>query len=469
MDVPDEVTGWLRQHATTFATTEPGSGLDDLGWFSGVVGDARVVALGEATHGTREFFTMKHRLVEHLVTRMGFDRFAIEASLPHAEAVDAYVRGSDGVPADLLAGLGFWTWHTEEVRDLLAWMRTHNRRATTQPVGFEGFDLQSPTASCAHVLAYLDLVDQSAAERARAAYNPFLIRLPPARLSQATMPGYHTTSATPAHQRYARASRGVQMACRRGLQAVLDDLLAARERYTLRSSAAAFERAAHHARLAVLGEELVRNSRVLWEATTGPRLRRYARLGQVMASTLAGSSVTARRDHAMADNVLWLLDRLGPSAKIVLWAHNLHVHNDRRRMGGRLREQLGDRYRCVGFSFSSGWYNAVAASDGTVGGLASHRVDGPDPGSWEAALDSTGLPRIALDLRTLPPEGDAVGDWLRSPRRHRNAGATADPRHPGRSRAWYRLHERYDLLIHLQHTTPARPLPIPSTTPGQRW
>lgn len=460
MDVPAEVTAWLREHARTFDTTDPGTSLDDIDWLRGVVGDARVVGLGEATHGTREFFTMKHRLVEYLVTRMGFDLFAIEASMPHAEAIDAYVRGAEGDAADLLAGLGFWTWHTEEVRDLVEWLRARNRLDGAAPVGFEGFDLQSPTGSCHHVLGYLDTVDPAAAERARAAYAPFLARALPAGLTRETMPGFRAADASPGHG-YAAAPRRVQESCRRGLQAVHDDLMAARQRHAAAPSREALDRAAHHAQLALLGEELLRDSAALWEAMVGSRLRRSIRVAELVARTATGRSYGAKRDRAMADNLRWLLDQLGPTSKIVLWAHNLHLADRTNQMGSHLRRRLGDDYRAVGFSFSTGWFNAVAVSDGAVGGLASHRADAAEPGSWEAALDTAGLPRLALDTRALPPDTDPVGSWLRRARRQRNIGATTDPRHPGHPSSHIRLPGAYDLLIHLHRTSAARSLPLP--------
>lgn len=445
----------------TFATTDPGSGLEDLDWLRGMVGDARVVGLGEATHGTREFFTMKHRLVEYLVTRMGFDVFALEASMPHAEAIDTYVLGEPGDAAGLIAGLGFWTWHTEEVRDLVEWLRARNRLGGVAPVGFAGFDLQSPTGSCLHVLGYLDTVDPPAAERARAAYAPFLDRVPPsAGLSRETMPGFRAADADPGRS-YAGASRRVQKSCRRGLQLVHDDLLAGRERHVAASSPAAFARAARHAHLTLLGEEFLRDSAVLWKAMTGPRLRRSVHVARLVARGAAGRPLGAKRDQAMADNVLWLLDQLGPSSKVVLWAHNGHVCDTAPQMGRHLRQRLGDAYLAVGFSFSSGWFNAVAASGGAMGGLASHRADAALPRSWEAALDTTGLPRLALDARTFPPDTDLNGSWLRRPRCQRSIGALADPRHPGRPSNLLVLPGTYDLLIHIRSTTAARSLPLP--------
>src|SRR5512147_1133880 len=106
---------WLRGAAVPFGQIDPGDKLDDLEPLRQIVGNARIVSLGEATHGTREFFQMKHRILRFLVERMGFTAFAIEATWPEANRLDRYVRTGEGDPAVLLSGLYFWTWNTDEV------------------------------------------------------------------------------------------------------------------------------------------------------------------------------------------------------------------------------------------------------------------------------------------------------------------------------------------------------------------
>lgn len=120
-------------------------------WGSAALDGVRVVGLGESTHGTAEFFRLKHRLIEYLVTERGFRTVAMEASASAAPAVDAYVRRGEGDATAALAGLGFWTWRTHEVRDLLDWMRAYNRgRAARDQVGFAGIDPQRCGASVAY-------------------------------------------------------------------------------------------------------------------------------------------------------------------------------------------------------------------------------------------------------------------------------------------------------------------------------
>ncbi|MGH2587870.1 MAG: erythromycin esterase family protein, partial [Dehalococcoidia bacterium] len=165
-DIPPEATAWLKQHAIPFATSKPETGFDDLQPLKRVIGDARIVALGEATHGTHELFEMKHRMLEFLVEEMGFNTFAIEATWPESNLVNDYVHTGQGDPAKLLSGLYFWTWNTQQVLDMILWMRRHNENPGNAPkVSFFGFDMQQPRMAMQNVIDYLTPLDADAAER----------------------------------------------------------------------------------------------------------------------------------------------------------------------------------------------------------------------------------------------------------------------------------------------------------------
>src|SRR5262245_43295749 len=99
---------WLKTHAVPISTTEAGNGFEDLRPLKEFIGDARVVALGECTHGTREVFQMKHRLVEYLASELGFTIFSIEANMPEAYRLNEYVLEGRGDPRKLVAGMYFW-------------------------------------------------------------------------------------------------------------------------------------------------------------------------------------------------------------------------------------------------------------------------------------------------------------------------------------------------------------------------
>ncbi len=138
------VAAELRQRAVPLTTAEAGNPYQDLAAFGKAIGDARVVALGEATHGTREIFQMKHRLLEYLVKEKGFTVFAIEANWPESMAVDRYIKTGEGDPRKALADMYFWTWQTEEVLAMVEWMRAYNQAAGSRPqVSFTSFDMQT--------------------------------------------------------------------------------------------------------------------------------------------------------------------------------------------------------------------------------------------------------------------------------------------------------------------------------------
>jgi erythromycin esterase-like protein len=156
---------WVRKNAIVLDTVEAGHGFADLQPLKALIGNARIVALGEPTHGSREVFQMKHRLLEFLVEELGFTVFSIEANLPEAFDVGRYVLDGEGEPAALIRGMYFWTWSTEEVLQMVRWMREHNLAANARRgasrIRFTGFDVQTPDVAAGIVQSY---VEKSAAE-----------------------------------------------------------------------------------------------------------------------------------------------------------------------------------------------------------------------------------------------------------------------------------------------------------------
>jgi erythromycin esterase len=277
---PAEVVAWMRDHAVRLSTVEARHGFDDMQPIGAMVGDAHIVALGEATHGTREFFQMKHRMLEYLVTEKGFTAFAIEASMPEAFDVDAYVLGGPGDATKALDALYFWTINTEEVLDLIEWMRAYNLDpAHTRKVHFYGFDMQSPARAAKRALAYVRKVDPAYGAKAGAAL---------ARAADALLATDWSSEL---------GERAALAASAREVLATFD---ARRDAWTAKTGAAAFELARQYARVVSQG------------------------LDSQAASVEPSWAGSAKRDVAMADNVDWLLAR-NPGEKIVLWAHNAHV------------------------------------------------------------------------------------------------------------------------------------------------
>lgn len=336
---------WLRKQAIPFSTVEAGNGFADLQSLKKLIGKARIVSLGEATHGTKEFFQMKHRLLEFLVEEMGFTHFAIEANMPEANVMNDFVLHGEGDPREALEAMYFWTWNTQEVLDMALWMREYNASGKG-PVQFLGFDAQYATRAAVSVENFLRRADPS----------------------------------------YAVIADGIlarAVSADRGGIATLDDVAAARSLVWHMES-----------------------KQAEYEARFDPeKVKWWIQEARVILQVVEGVAGVRSRDESMADNVDWILRDGGPRAKVVLWAHNRHVAKEPGWMGRFLAERHGRNMVVMGFAFGEGRYNAY----GNPGPLTAQDAPPPIPGSVESYLDAAGMPRFILDLRKVPNGSPAAG------------------------------------------------------------
>lgn len=165
------IVEWIAAHAVRLKTPEAGHGFADMQPLKKIIGDARIVSLGEATHGTREFFQLKHRMLEFLATEMGFTIFSIEANMPEAYRLNDFVLNGNGDPAKLIQGMYFWTWNTQEVLDMVLWMREFNKSGKGR-VQFTGFDMQTPNVAMDIVRDFVASTDADYIATARYAIYP---------------------------------------------------------------------------------------------------------------------------------------------------------------------------------------------------------------------------------------------------------------------------------------------------------
>lgn len=406
---------WLRANAVPFGTTAPGGSAADLAPLGQMIGDARIVGLGEGTHGSREFFEMKHRVTEYLVRARGFRVFAIEATWAEANRINRYVHTGEGDPAVLLSNLYFWTWNTQEVLDLILWMRAYNQTVPDdQEVSFYGFDLQYPRVAMADVEAYLDRADPVAADSARRYYSCY---------------HQYEDRLAAAFPNYAQLSAEIRASCRAGVTAAYALVQRRADALVAASSRAEYETALRAARIVVQNEDLRANP----------------------------AQGTAKRDQYMAENVEWLATVAHPQAKLVLWAHNAHVSRWGPFMGTHLAERYGAGYVPVGFSFHRGRFNAVQQGVGLVPHDAPAALDE----SYEHQFERLGHARFMVDLRPLRTGGaPAEAAWLLGPRPFRMIGAGYVPSQPGNVYGDHQLPAEYDIMIHLSQTTATRLLPF---------
>jgi erythromycin esterase len=355
-------------------TAEAGQGFADLQPLKEVIGTARIVALGEATHGTSEFFKMKHRLTEFLANELGFNIFAIEANMPEAYLVNEYVLSGKGDPKERLSGMYFWTWDTQEVLDMIFWMRRFNESGKGK-IQFLGFDMQFGQLAMKNVRAFIATVDRDYTAKLEKSYEGLgdywgsRDRMKAAR-------------ALPAAEKEVRTKRAWD---------VVKHMESSRAEYLKKASTEAVDRTIQDARVAA----------------------------QAAQSQSNGSGLY--RDECMAENVAWIVDHSPEGSKIVLWAHNGHVSKHAGSMGSYLAKRFGDAMIVVGFACHDGKYTAVCPGRGLVD---DNEAKPPAQGSLESYLHQTGLLRFVLDLRKASKDAPESA-WLRQPHNFRSIGAMA--------------------------------------------
>jgi erythromycin esterase len=407
---PPSAVEWLRAHEIALAGVDPGRGVADLAPLRSIVGDARVVGLGEATHGTREIFRLKHRALEFLVGELGFTVFAIEIGLAESFAIDDYVLGGGGDPERLLAGQSVAVWQTEELCDVVRWLRAWNQ-THARKVRFRGLDMRTGVRATKEALAGLARAERPSPAAAALAplADPF------------------------AHQ----------------------DLV--------RAPAPELASLAAHAR--ELTADLDRRRATAGARPGGEGRWRAAAAARALAQSLewrAADDIAGRvrvRERAMAENALFALDHDGPDARAVVWAHNAHVAGDAaaepRMAGVHLRGRLGAAYRAIGSALSRGAYQAV---DPASRRLRAFEIAPAAPGSLEDAF-AAGPPVAALDLRASPAVGVAAA-WLHSFLAMRQFDGLYDDERPEGWAAPSALVTRdYDAILFVAEGTIARPLP----------
>jgi erythromycin esterase len=370
------------------------------------------VSLGEATHGSREFFHLKHRIVEYLVSELGFTSFGIEANYAECFPISRYVASGIGNAYSALASQRFWVWDTEELVGLIEWMRRWNLScATDRQVAFFGFDMQSPTVAVQYILDVVGRLDVDLA----------------AMITEPLLP----------------------------LANDHDSLTWRAESHRTRNHAAlALDRAAHaleanaEAWSDLLGADAIRQAQACvtvasqWEASQRP-----------------GADTRGVRDRAMADNVAAVVERPGARGRTILWAHNGHVRRGSSRsatsrpMGSHLHERFGDQLCVMGFAFGCGSFRAIAVPRG---GLRVHTVTAPAASTFDGAMALAGLPLWAVDLRALPSRGP-IDDWMRAGQLTRWVGSVYWPEEPDRMFVSTDVRREFDGLIFIAETSAARP------------
>jgi erythromycin esterase-like protein len=404
---------------------------DDYDRLIAGIGDAAFVLIGEASHGTHEFYRERAQITKRLIAEKGFNAVAVEADWPDAFAVHRFVlgRGEDGDTIDALSAFRRfpqWMWRNADVLDFAGWLRAYNDRfgVTRGAVGFYGLDLYSLHASTQAVLAYLDRVDADAAARARQRYSCF-----------------EDLAADPQAYGYA-AQLDLSRSCEDEVVAQLIELQRRRQQLAMPDGAAAEDEQFAAEQNALV----VQNAERYYRGMFGGRVNTWNLRDTHMADTLDALARHLARDGA---------------AKIVVWAHNSHLGDARAtevadrgelNLGQLARERHAAAVVNVGFTTYSGTVSAASEWDAPV---ERKRVRPALAGSYEALFHAVGVPRFVLNLRELGEATAALGE----PRLERAIGVIYKPE----TERWSHYFEclmpaQFDFVLHIDETRAVEPL-----------
>lgn len=309
---------WLNENTIKIKTVEAENGFEDLLPLKPILKDKRIVSLGEATHGTKEFFQMKHRMLEFLVKEMGFRYFTIEANLTEAYAVNDYVMYGKGDPQKALNGLYFWTWNTKEVLAMIKWMRKYNSdKSDKEKVRFYGFDMQTQPVAMSHFYQYLMQVDSAYAMSIKD-FTTKIVKINEIKKDQSKE-------------------------LTEGIENIFSHIDKNKTDYISKTSVREYEIEKHN--LVVVAQ--------------------YVK----MMSDNEGMRSFQIRDSCMAENIKWHLNLEGDSCKFLVWAHNGHISNAALMknvfsMGNHLKKFYHDNYYALGFDFYTGSFQSIDAGKG---------------------------------------------------------------------------------------------------------
>jgi protein-L-isoaspartate(D-aspartate) O-methyltransferase len=387
--------------------------------------DARLVLLGESTHGTSEFYRMRAQITRELIARRGFSFVAVEADWPDAARVDEYVLGGkrrSTLEFTPFARFPTWMWRNEEVLELVEWLRAYNAEHRDARVGFHGLDLYSLFTSIGVVLTYLDEVDPDAAKVARHRYGALTPwQKDPAAYGEAVLVGRYQSS-------------------EQAVVATLRDMLERRVEYARRDGERFFD-AAQNAKVVANAERYYRamyyGSRTSWNL----------------------------RDGHMFDTLLSLLGFYGAGSKGVVWAHNSHVGNagatemsarGELNIGQLCRAQFGEGVYIVGFGTDHG---NVAAASNWNDAMEVMSIRPAHRESYEHVFHEASTPAFMLHLRE--PRRQAIFDELETPRLERAIGVIYRPESELASHYFYAtLPHQFDEYIWFDETQAVHPLVV---------
>jgi erythromycin esterase-like protein len=397
------------------------------------VGEAQIALIGEASHGTQEFYRYRAMLTKRLIVEKGFTAVAVEADWPDAHRVHRYVTGRSRDVTGLEALGDFtrfplWMWRNTEVLGFVAWLHAHNAglHRDQPPVGFYGLDLYSLHASIHAVLAFLETTDPAAAKRARERYSCF------------------DHFGRESDESFAAVNLGLSAGCEEEAISQLVEL----RRLSARPPA----------------DHDLSPDEIFFAEQNARLIKNAERYYRAMFHAVSSWNVRDRHMAETLEILISYLSRHSERPKIVVWEHNSHLGDARAtqmgdagevNVGQLVRERHGSDARLIGFTSYTG--TVTAASDWN--GQTEHKSVRPAlPDSYEALFHQCGVPSFFLTW-----EHARAADVLRERRLERAIGVVYRPESERLSHYFYAsLPQQFDAVIHLDRTTALTPLDRPA-------
>jgi len=420
-DTTKVVIDWLKQNSIPIKYIEAGNGFSDLQPLKKAWKDVKVIGLGEATHGTREFFQMKHRLMEFLVTELGFTDFILESSYSACQTINDYILTGKGDRATVLTGQGYTAWDTEEFSAIIDWMRAYNKKVTDKrKIRFHGMDL------CFNAVG-------------RDVVLNFLRRHAPGRV--AVTDSLFQKLAIEEVKWPRQLNQSILQSTFMPLQSLSFFFRINKQKLIANSSAEEWEKASKYTKVMEHWVE-----------------------ANIKDTTLSFLPKPKQgRDEYMIENVRYLLDKAEPNTKFMLWAHHSHIGANNSfgiNIGSYLKQRLGNSYYALDLDCNEGTFQSrVALPDGKFGELKTDTIpSGPEQSlSWY--LSQVDKSPLFVDFSSIHGN-PTVAKWLEKPKEFTWAGWAygSDKQHkPTPNHQDVSIKGYFDGVLFVERTTPARP------------
>ena len=372
--------------------------------------DAKVIGIGEATHGTKEFFQMKQRLFKYFVEKHGFKIFGFEADMGECIYIDRFICNDIGTINDAMGKMHFWTWRTQEVKDLILWMNQYNKsKSPDNKIHLLGVDCQFKDMNKQLVMQYIQKYDPG---------HPLYIDKILTDIDLLSNDQIKTLTTTEKNLLKARCD---------SIKTYFDD-----NNSRLIAASGSFE--------FKITRQLLRQTQQFIDVTSSPSYN--------------------YRDLYMAENTEWLTEVLGPNTKVVQWAHNGHVAKDPSfsGMGSQgyvLSGDLFTQYKVIGFSFDYGSFRAMGynTQQNSYTSLTIHSITQTPPEDSYNFIFNFSQPQNFILINGNIPQSSPLYNWINSSHKFLSIGAVYTSAYFDNYFASYNLGSVYDAVIHFHNTT----------------